>query len=81
MNFLVTQLERGSTTGALHLQGAVRMKNPTRLKAMKEALGPTAHLEKTNQWDKAVQYCKKEETRVKGPWEFGEQKGLSLIHI
>jgi len=51
------------------------MKNPTRMSAMKLAIGPTAHLEKTNQWDKAVEYCQKEETRVKGPWQFGEQKG------
>lgn len=75
MLYLVTQMERGADTGALHLQGAVRMKNPTRLTAMKKTLGDRAHLEKAVAWEKAVEYCQKEETRVKGPWIFGEAKG------
>lgn len=32
----------------------------------------TAHWEYARDMRAAVAYCKKEETRVEGPWEFGE---------
>lgn len=43
-----------------------------RLGALKEAMGePTIHLEIAKEWAKVKAYCRKAETRVDGPWEWG----------
>jgi len=76
MKYLTYQLERAPTTGQLHLQGAVRMKSPTKLNGVKRAMKTEAvHLEPARAWDKAKEYANKTETRVSGPWTHGEDTG------
>ena len=73
MQHLVYQLERAPTTGMLHLQGAVHFLQPTRMGAAKALLGgESAHVEVCRNYLKAVEYCRKEESRVAGPWEHGK---------
>jgi len=75
MKYLIYQLEAAPSTGQLHLQGAVSMKAQCSMKKMKSLLGAQVHLEPCGNWKKAVAYCRKEETRVKGPWEHGKDGG------
>jgi len=48
------------------------MTKAVRFSAMKK-LDPTAHWEVVRVNGAAIHYCMKEETRVAGPWEFGEK--------
>lgn len=76
MKFLTYQLEKAPTTGQLHLQGALRMKSPSKMKRVKTAMGlEGVHLEPAKAWDKAKLYANKEETRQAGPWTFGADEG------
>lgn len=71
--YLVYQYETGEE-GTLHIQGFVQMKARTRHIKMSRHL-PRAHIEpryKKSKPSQAAAYCKKEEGRVEGPFEFGE---------
>jgi len=71
--YIVYQYERGEE-GTLHMQGFVQMKAKTRLLRMSRLLA-RAHIEarfKKSTPQQAADYCKKEEGRVEGPFEFGE---------
>lgn len=70
----VWQLERCPQSGRLHLQGYVEFNSPMRVGAVKEYFGSqTIHLERrAGTRDQAIQYCRKEESRVSGPWTVGE---------
>lgn len=70
----VFQLEAGGLEGSLHLQGYFEMSSRRRVSTIVRMLGiPEIHLERRKgsareAWD----YCQKEDTRVDGPWFFGE---------
>lgn len=71
VKYAVWQLERG-TEGTEHLQGYVEFKNSTTLTAAKKIL-PRAHWEtRRGTQQQAMDYCTKEDTRVSGPWTFGD---------
>lgn len=73
--YMVGQAEKAPTTGKVHLQAFVVLGTKKRLNQMKEIDG-RAHWEpmlKTPAVCKA--YCTKKDTRLDGPWEFGELKG------
>lgn len=71
VRYAVWQLETASTGTPYH-QGYVEFTRPTSMKAMKDIVGKGAHLEKRRGTrDEARAYCKKEDTRTRGPWEFG----------
>lgn len=70
LTYIVIQIEMAPTSGQLHVQGAISLSQPTRLMMMKKFL-PTAHWEQARDWNRLVAYCKKEESRVAGPWEWG----------
>lgn len=71
MRFRVYQRERGDA-GTEHLQGYVEFTKPVRLVAVRELL-PRAHWERRRgTQDQARDYCSKEDTRIDGPWIFGE---------
>ncbi|CAB96405.1 33.24 kDa master Rep protein [Subterranean clover stunt virus] len=73
MKYLVYQTEAGDN-GTIHYQGYVEMKKRTSLVQMKKLL-PGAHLEKRRgSQGEARAYAMKEDSRVEGPWEFGEFK-------
>lgn len=68
--YAVWQAERG-VEGTEHLQGYVELTSNQRLTALKKWL-PTAHWERRKGTQaQAVAYCRKEESRVSGPWEHG----------
>lgn len=70
--FLIYQLERGEQ-GTFHFQGYVEFKQSKRLAGCRKALGGNPHLEsRRGTQSQAVAYCTKEESRVAGPWRFGE---------
>lgn len=71
--YVVWQEEKGETTGTKHLQGYVVFNQPKRLSTLKTYF-PTAHWEvRHGTHEQAKAYCMKEETRVSGPWELGEE--------
>ena len=69
--YLVYQLERGDG-GTPHLQGYVYYDTAKSLRSVKERF-PRAHLEKARGSPADNRrYCTKSDTRVDGPWEFGQ---------
>ncbi|AXH76748.1 MAG: putative viral replication protein [Cressdnaviricota sp.] len=75
VRYLVFQHERASTTGSDHLQGYVEFTAPTRVTQAQRLLGlpENTHFEsRKGSRTSARDYCKKEDTRVSGPWEHGE---------
>ena len=62
------QVEKGES-GTIHWQIAIWYKSPKRFAFIKKAF-PEAHIEIMNS-DKGFEYCMKEETRLKGPFEHG----------
>lgn len=75
MNFLIYQEEIGES-GTYHLQGYCEYKTQTGLAAVKESLGTnTAHLEpRRGTQAEAIAYCQKEDTRIDGPYRFGQPR-------
>lgn len=75
VKFLILQEEKAPGTGRLHLQGYVEFTAPQRISAAQSILGlGDIHLERRRgtQSD-AIRYCSKAETRVSGPFEYGER--------
>lgn len=75
MDYLVYQGEMGEE-GTFHFQGYCEIagKQQLSLRQLKE-WEPTAHIEKRRGTAKqAIAYCKKDDTRIEGPFEFGEPK-------
>lgn len=71
--YIVWQAERGEE-GTMHLQGFFLLKKRKTLTALKKVSWLThSHLELARGSDaECINYCKKEETRIDGPWELGE---------
>nr|AHC72255.1 master replication initiator protein [Faba bean necrotic yellows virus]AHC72263.1 master replication initiator protein [Faba bean necrotic yellows virus] len=71
MKYLVYQTEQGEA-GNIHFQGYIEMKKRTSLAGMKKLI-PGAHFEKRRGTQgEARAYAMKEDTRIEGPWEYGE---------
>lgn len=77
--FAVGQLEKCPDTGRVHLQAYIEVSNDeckggVRLRAIQQWL-PGAHIEaRKGSQQQAMDYCEKEETRLAGPWRYGEPK-------
>lgn len=70
--YAVCQVERAPQTGKLHLQLYLAFEKNKRFGAIKR-LFPHSHIEKAKgDADDNTKYCTKEDTRVAGPWTFGE---------
>lgn len=73
-NYICFQLESCPESSRAHIQGYVQLRVKKTLNMAKRLLGEnTAHLEiarGTPQQNR--EYCKKENSRIAGPWEFGE---------
>ena len=69
--YTVGQLEQGAN-GTPHLQFVQNFKNAVRLGHFKKCL-PQARCEPVLVGGGADKYCVKQETRVGGPWEYGEK--------
>lgn len=79
VHYAVWQEEKGdnSTTtnplGYRHIQLYIEFTRPRTFDQAKEFLGEQAHIEIPKKVRQAcINYCKKEDTRVTGPWEFGD---------
>lgn len=69
--YTVGQLEKGEN-GTLHFQFYQNFKSQVRLSHYKKLL-PEAHCEPVIVDNGADKYCMKEDTRVEGPWEYGQK--------
>jgi hypothetical protein len=70
---LVYQLEKGDEEETHHYQGVICFTGQKRLKNLKALPGlEKAHFEAVRSLNHAVAYCTKEDTRVDGPWEYGD---------
>lgn len=74
VQYEVHQLEEAPSTGLPHFQGYVQFKNAKALSALKK-MHKTAHWEeRQGTHEQAKQYCMKEDTRIEGPFEFGQER-------
>ncbi|AUM61740.1 Rep [uncultured virus] len=73
--YIIWQLEEGHDNHRRHFQGYCVFRQSVSLGAVKRALGSdSAHLEPAHgDEDSCIAYCSKEDTRVLGPWSFGER--------
>lgn len=72
VGYIVFQLEKCPESGREHFQGYCELKKQMRFNAAKRLIGDNAHLEKRKgSAQEAADYCKKDESRVNGPWEAG----------
>lgn len=68
LRYAVWQKEKGSHE---HFQGYIELKRSQRIAALKK-IYPTIHFEpRKGTQEQAIAYCRKVDTRVDGPWEFG----------
>lgn len=74
IKYIIYQLERCPNTQRDHIQGYCEFSSPIRLVRIKELLGdPAVHVEqRKGSRDQARDYCRKEESRIDGPWEYGD---------
>lgn len=69
----IYQLEKGEQ-GTEHYQGYIEFTKKMSFKAIKEVIGE-AHIEdRKGTRDQAIAYCSKEDTRIDGPWIYGDMK-------
>lgn len=74
VKFVVWQLEKAPETGTLHWQGFISFHRPRRINWLKRYCSRTAHFEvRKGTFQQAYDYCTKSDSRVEGPWEFGEK--------
>lgn len=67
------QLEKGDK-GYLHYQGVLSLKSKEYMEGVKNIIGmKSIHLEPVQNLKKLENYCKKEDTRVAGPWSIQSQ--------
>jgi hypothetical protein len=70
---LVYQKEKGDKEETPHFQGVICFSKQMRLSALKNLPGlERAHFESVKSLHHAIAYCKKDDTRVEGPWEHGD---------
>lgn len=75
VDYAVGQVESG-THGKTHMQGYIETTIRRRLAWLKKHVSSTAHWERRRGTAReAIAYCKKEETRINGPFEYGEPNG------
>lgn len=89
IRYAIWQLERCPNTDRIHIQGYLELRTSKRFSGIKKLfwLQDTVHLEKRQGTrDQAREYCRKEDTQVCGPFEFGtwingpgERSDLELI--
>ncbi len=73
VRYCVWQKEKCPTTGRIHFQGYLQLKRQQRLGWMKKRLSPTANWGLCDGTPESNRiYCTKEESRIAGPWHFGE---------
>lgn len=72
VQYLTYQKERCPSSGKSHWQGYIELKVTGTQKDIKAITGKSSHVEPSRS-SAAIAYCHKEETRIEGPYEFGEK--------
>lgn len=75
LGYAVWQRELCPETGREHLQFFIEFTRRTRWTAVRKLL-PGAHIEPCRNVEAAIAYCRKEDSRVDGPYEFGTHQHL-----
>lgn len=76
-SYCIYQVERSPQTGSLHFQGYVELVGQKRFEFIHNNYDglETAHLEvRRGSQAQAVAYCSKVDSKIEGPWEWGERK-------
>lgn len=83
VKYAVVQLEKAPDTGKLHFQGYMQLPKPMRIPGAKRLLEcDSAHLEpRKGTREQAADYCKKPESRVDGPWEYGLKSSQGVRYV
>lgn len=74
--YYIFQLEQCPETSRYHFQGYLRFTGPKALSYVKSVFGDYSHVHcesAKGTEEQNIAYCSKEESRVSGPWEFGER--------
>jgi len=72
VRYVIFQKERGEENQTDHYQGYLELTRNQRMSYVKRLM-PRAHLEiRKGTRDEARDYCRKEKTRIDGPWEAGQ---------
>lgn len=74
IKYIIFQLEEAPTTGQWHLQGFVNLSQSRKMSYIKKIIGNNPHVERAHDVAASIEYCKKESTRLYGPWEYGNVK-------
>lgn len=72
IKYMVGQLEQGAE-GTRHYQFVACFKKSTRIGYIKK-WDKNIHVEECKSVDAAIKYCTKLDTRIEGPWTFGDRK-------
>jgi len=75
VGYMVGQVEKCPNTQKLHLQSFIQLKKEGSKTFYQSIIGdPVANVQfqKFGDGEAMIQYCKKEDSRVEGPWEYGE---------
>ena len=73
--YAVFQEEMGKN-GTPHLQGYIEFNKPVKMSWLKNHIDDTVHVEKAmGNGQQCRDYCTKEDTRIGGPYEFGQLQG------
>ena len=70
--YLLFQKEQCPTSKREHLQGVFCLVKGLTFNSVKKLLGNECHIEPCKSLEGSIKYCKKEESRIEGPWEKGE---------
>lgn len=75
------QKEKGETTGYIHYQCAISLKNKDGYRSgqVKNMFGTFLHLELPENWHACIKYCTKIETRLEGPWSH-KKKPINIFN-
>jgi len=74
-DYAIWQREKAPSTEAEHFQGYIALRTATGLKGVQTVLGRRMHCAiAKGTVEQCIAYCSKEETRVDGPWEYGDQQ-------
>lgn len=77
INYIIYQAEQAPTTGKEHFQLYVEFYSRQRLKTLMRAFPHCYWSPRLGTARQAIDYCSKEESRISGPWSFG-QPGLDV---
>lgn len=76
VTFAVWQLEQAPETGRYHFQGYLELSKQQSIAQIQKFHGMAgSHIEpRRGTQEQSIAYCEKDESRIAGPWHYGEAK-------